>query len=93
MNAEELKKEQSILRQMRKTLGSIVKDATPLGGQPHPLTNSTIEEIKVCYALISEREKELGEKLGFDQAKPYYADGEQPSSSAVTFVKLPKYKN
>jgi hypothetical protein len=92
MNKEELNKEQSVLRQMRKTLGSIVKDATPLGGRPHPLTNSTIEEIKDCFALISEREKELADKLGFNQATPYYADGEQPSSSALSFVKLPKYK-
>ncbi len=76
---------------MRKTLGSIVKDATPLGGQPHPLTDSTIEEIKVCYTLISERETELAEKLG-DHAKLHYADGEQPRSSGLTFVKLPKYR-
>jgi hypothetical protein len=92
MSTEELSKEQSILRQMRKTLGSIVKDVTPLGGRPHPLTNSTIEEIKDCFALISEREKELAEKLGFDQAKPCYADGEQSNTSGISFVKLPRYK-
>jgi hypothetical protein len=90
MNKEELNKEQRILSQMRKTLGNIVKDVAPLGGRPNPLTNSTIQEIKDCFGLISEREQELANKLGFVQAKPHYADGEQPSSSALNFVKLSK---
>lgn len=92
MNKEELKKEQRVLSLMRKTLGSIVKDVTPLGGRPNPLTNSTIQEIKECFGLISEREKELADKLGFDQAKPHYADDKQPSASVLNFVKLPKSK-
>lgn len=89
MNTEELNKEQNILRQMRKTLVSIVKDVTPPGGRPNHLTSSTIGEITGCFALISEREKELADKLGINHTKP--ADGEQPSSSGLRFVKLPKY--
>jgi len=81
MDTEELSKEQRILRMMRKTLASVVKDATPLGGRPNPLKDSTIQEIKDCFALISERERELAEKLGFEQDKPYYADGEQPNAN------------
>lgn len=90
MNTEELSKEQRILRLMRKTLGNIVKDVTPLGGRANPLTAGTIQEIKECFALISEREQELAEKLGFDPAKPYYADGEQPNSNVISFTKLTK---
>jgi hypothetical protein len=90
MNTEELSKEQQILRAMRKTLGNIVKDVTPLGGRPNPLTASTIQDIKDCFALISEREKELAEKLGFDQSKPYYKDGEQPNANVLNFVKPSK---
>jgi hypothetical protein len=92
MNKEALKKEQRTLSQMRKTLSNIIKDVTPIGGRPNPLTNSTIQDIKDCFGLISEREKELADKLGFDQAKPRYADGEQPNSSALNFVKLSKNK-
>jgi hypothetical protein len=92
MNKEELKKEQRLLSQMRKTLGNIVTDVTPLDGQPNPLSNGTIEEIKYCFAIISGREKELADKLGFDQAKPHYTGGEQPSSSVLNFVKLSKNK-
>ena len=87
MDTEELSKEQRILRMMRKTLASVVKDATPLGGRPNPLKDSTIQEIKDCFALISERERELAEKLGFEQDKPYYADGEQPNANVINFVK------
>ena len=90
MNKEELKKEQRILSQMQKTLSNIVKEVTPPAGKPNPLSNGTIEEIKYCFAVISGREKELAEKLGIDQAKPHNVDVEQPSSSALSFVKLPK---
>lgn len=87
MNTEELSKEQRILRAMRKTLGNVVRDVTPLGGRSNPLTNDTIQDIKDCFALISERERELAESLNFDQAKPYYQDGEQPNAKVISFVK------
>lgn len=90
MNTEELSREQQILRQMRKTLGNVVRDVTPLGGRPNPLTGNTIQDIKDCFALISEREKELAEKLGFDQAQPYYKDGSQPNAQILSFVKPSK---
>ena len=90
MNTEELSKEQRIMRIMRKTLGNIVKDVTPVGGRTNPLSESTIQDIKDCFALISDRERELGEALNFDQAKPYYADGELPNAKVISIVKPPK---
>jgi hypothetical protein len=90
MNTEELSKEQQILRVMRKTLGNVVRDVTPLGGRPNPLTGDTIQDIKECFALISEREKELAEQLGFNQSQPYYQDGELPSAQVINFVKPAK---
>ena len=75
---------------MRKTLASVVKDVTPLGGRPNPLTNSTIQEIKDCLGSITEREKELTGKLNIDRTKPYYADATRPHSNGVGFTKLPK---
>lgn len=89
MNTEELSKEQQILRAMRKTLGNIVKDCTPLGGRPNPLKETTIQDIKDCFALISEREHELAEQLGFDAERPYYKDGSPQNSNVVSFVKPP----
>jgi hypothetical protein len=90
MNTEELGHEQRILRMMRKTLGNVVKDVTPLGGRTNPLSENTIQDIKDCFALISARERELAEALDFDQAKPYYADGEIPNAKVVSIVKPTK---
>ncbi len=90
MNTEELSKEQRILRAMRKTLGNVVRDATPLGGRPNPLTAGTIEDIKDCFLLISDRERELAEQLNFDQSKPYYRDGAQSGAQVIDFVKPAK---
>ena len=90
MDTEELSKEQRILRQMRKTLGNVVKDVTPLGGRTNPLTSGTIQDIKDCFGLISERERELAEALGFDQSKPYYSDGELPNAKVINIVKPTK---
>ena len=87
MDTEILSKEQRILRAMRKTLGSVVRDATPLGGRPNPLSDATIQDIKDCFALISERERELAELLDFDEARPYYRDGSQPSAQVIEFAK------
>jgi len=90
MSTEELVNEQRILRQMRKTLGNVVKDVTPIGGRTNPLSESTIRDIKDCFGLISTRERELAEALGFDQSKPYYADGELPNAKVISIVKPPK---
>ena len=90
MDTEELGKEQRILRAMRKTLGNVVRDVTPLGGRPNPLTGDTIQDIKDCFALISERERELAGLLNLDEAKPYYQDGAQPNAQVLSFVKPAK---
>ena len=90
MNTEELSKEQRILRLMRKTLGNIVKDVTPSGGRTNPLSGDTIQDIKDCFALISERERELAEALDFDQAKPYYSDDKQLNAKVISIAKPKK---
>jgi len=91
MSTEELSKEQRIMRIMRKTLGNVVKDVTPLGGRTNPLSEGTVQNIKDCFTLISEREKELAEALNFDQSKPYYTDSEPTNNAKViSIVKPPK---
>ena len=87
MSTEELSKEQRILRLMRKTLANVVKDVTPYGGRPNPLSDDTIQDIKDCFALLSAREKELAEQLGFNPAQPYYVDDEPPKSKVVNIIK------
>ncbi len=92
MNSEaELSKEQQILRAMRKTLTSIVRDAAPRDGVPSPFTPETVENIRMCLGLISAREAELADALGLSRnARPSYAD-EPPAAHAVHF-KAPEKK-
>ncbi len=90
MDKEDLRREQRFLRMMRKTLGNVVKDVTPLGGRINPLSENTIHDIRECFGLISARERELAEALGFEQAKPYYADGELPDAKVISIIKSSK---
>jgi hypothetical protein len=90
MGSEELSKEQRILRLMRLTLGNIVKDVTPRGGSTNPLSDNTIQDIKDCFVMISERERELADALDFDRSKPYYVDGEKPGAKVVSIVRPKK---
>jgi hypothetical protein len=87
MNTETQSKEQRILRALRKTLCNVVKDVTPRNGSTNPLTDNTIQDIKDCFGMIAERESELAKQLNFDQARPYYKDGDQPAAQVISFVK------
>jgi len=81
----ELTKEQQILRAMRKTLGSIVKDTAPRDGVPSPLSDLTVENIRMCFGLIAAREAELAEALGLARnERPFYAD-EEPNAKVLQF--------
>ena len=87
--AKEMGVEQRILRAMRKTLASVVKDATPRPGTSGFLSDETVEQIKGCFELIAARERELGEALGLSQAKPVYPDQPQNSKPVQISRKKP----
>ncbi len=77
----DLSKDQQILVAMRKTLAAVIKDVTPPPGMKHPLSSTTIEDLRQCLALISAREKELADLDGRGGERPYYAD--QPQEAQV----------
>ncbi|MEW6678689.1 MAG: hypothetical protein AB1421_12285 [Pseudomonadota bacterium] len=86
MSNEELSKEQQIMRAMRKTLTSIVRDTAPRDGNPSPLTSGTVENIRMCLGLISAREAELAEALGLSRnERPHYSD-ETPATQPLQFT-------
>ena len=85
-NETELSKEQQILRAMRKTLTSIVRDVAPRDGVPSPFSPDTVENIRMCLGLISARGAELAEALGLARGgRPGYAD-EPATTQAMRFV-------
>jgi len=65
--------EHRILIQVRKVLANVVRDVTPLPGMRNPLSPSTIEDIRDCFALISARERELNSDKP-NRDLPVYAD-------------------
>ena len=78
MSNDSLSKDHRIMIVMRKVLSSIIRDTTPPPGMRHPLSDKTIEDVRQCLALISAREKELGEELGVKRGdRPYFVDEHQ----------------
>jgi hypothetical protein len=78
---QDLSKEQQILIAMRKTLSAVIKDITPPPGMKHPLSETTIEDVRHCLRLISARERELADDQGRSPERPYYAD--EPQAAQV----------
>jgi len=88
--SHESSQEREILKVMRRVLASIIKDVTPPHrGIKHPLSEGTIEEVRMCLGLISARERELADAAGVAQERPYYTD-EPPSASVVSLSSVKK---
>jgi len=78
----ELSVEERILRAVKMTLAAVIKDTATPPGMRHPLSDSTIEDLRQCLALISARERELAQEAGrAKEARPRYAD--EPSKESV----------
>lgn len=93
MEEKELSKEQQIMRAMRKTLTSVVRDCAPRADQPSPLTEQTVENVRMCLGLIAAREAELAESLGLSRnERPHYSD-EVKSTEPIQFVPPPSRKD
>jgi len=73
---EHFTKEKRVLVAMRKTLSSIIKDVTPSSSAiKSPLTESTVEDIKMCFGLIAAREQEIAKEAGVElNEKPHFTD-------------------
>ena len=78
---------------MRQVLSAVARDTVPPPGMKHPLTDSTIQGIRDCLALISARERELNIELDEDQqARPRYID-EPQTTKVVSLDSLLKNKD
>lgn len=93
MDQKELSKEQQIIRAMRKTLTSVVRDCAPRADQPSPLSEQTVENVRMCLGMIAAREAELAEALGLARnERPHYADEVQPTDT-LQFIPPPGRKD
>ena len=76
MSEEHFTKEKRILVAMRKTLGEVIKDVTPSNSAfKSPLSEATIEDVKMCFGLIAAREREIAEEAGVEiRDRPQFTD-------------------
>jgi len=82
----ELSREARILSAVKLTLTSVIKDTATTPGMKHPLSDRTIEDLRKCLFLISEREQELARESGRPMAmRPRYVD-EAPAGPTVTEI-------
>lgn len=61
---QELTKEEQVLQMMKKVLTDIAKETYTRPGLKHPLSETTILNIRDCLSLITAREVELAEEYG-----------------------------
>ncbi len=82
-------KEHQILTTLRKVLSEVVRDTTPKPGRPHALKPQTVDNLKLCFQLITSREKEIIDEAGGNgmDSRPRYADEPKKTSQVVQFNK------
>ena len=76
---------------MRKVLGSVIKDITPAPGTRYPLSEKTIEDVRICLGLITARERELADVAGISPERPFYAD-EPQAAKVIPMSKIGRNK-
>ena len=80
----EISMEARILQAVKLTLASVIRDTATPQGMRHPLSDSTIQDLRQCLALISARERELAQADGTPQnLRPSYVDEPNPQQETV----------
>lgn len=87
MSDTEPTQEEIILHKVKQVLSGVAKDTATQPGFKHPLSDETIESLRYCLRLISEREQAIGEELGRSwNQRPYFVDDENAPKDAVVSV-------
>jgi len=84
MSDSDYSKEEKILSAVKRVLTEVIKDTATGPGMKHPLSDNTINGLRDCLVLISQREQELSEEAGraMDQ-RPRFKDEARPQSDVV----------
>jgi hypothetical protein len=89
MNEQTISKEERLLRAVKFTLTSVIKDTATTPGLKHPLSDKTIEDLRHCLVLISERERELLADRGEAMAmRPRFVDEPTPGHAEVSLSSI-----
>ena len=84
MNLDDMTKEGQILHAVKRVLTEVIKDTATEPGQLHPLSNNTINGLRDCLMLISQREQELANEAGHSMdMRPRFVDEPRAQSDVV----------
>lgn len=84
MSKHESSKEEQILRAVKMTLTGVIKDTATQPGMKHPLSDSTIADLRHCLMLISAREQELAQEAGREMGmRPKMPGDSKPQGDVV----------
>ena len=68
-------REEEVLQIIKNTLTSIAKDTYTPPELTHPLSSDTINQIRNCFAVITQRQQELARARGEEfNDRPHYVD-------------------
>ena len=74
--------EEEVLQLVKDTLTAIAKDTYTPPELTHPLSSDTINQIRQCFTVITQRQQELAKARGVEfNDRPRYID--EPSDSFV----------
>ena len=77
-------KEENILSAVKRVLTEVIKDTATQPGVKHPLNDNTINGLRDCLVLISQRQQELAEEGGRSMdARPRFTDEPKPQGDVV----------
>jgi len=84
MSESEMNKEEKILSAVKRVLTEVIKDTATEPGLKHPLSENTINGLRDCLVLISQREQELASEAGRSMDKrPHFTDEAKPQGDVV----------
>jgi hypothetical protein len=93
MSEQESNKEERILDAVKLTLTNVIKDTATQPGMKHPLSDKTIEDLRHCLILITDRQQELAKLAGREMnMRPRYVDEPVTSGTAEVPVSILKKK-
>lgn len=94
MSDSEFSKEEKILSAVKRVLTEVIKDTATQPGLKHPLSENTINGLRDCLLLISQREQELADASGraMDKRPRFIDEPREQGDVVVPINKIGKAK-
>jgi hypothetical protein len=87
MSDSDFSKEEAILSAVKRVLTEVIKDTATEPGMKHPLSENTINGMRDCLVLISQREQELAEAGGRSMdMRPKFTDEPKKQGDVVVSI-------